>query len=412
MLGKILIISPSFAPQAFVGGVRTTLFAKYLTLMGWEVWVITRIIPTDDAVMDSGMNLDLPSDLKDRIIRIENPSEFDYIEKRSRSQKIRDFFWPEFSSPPGFLDLAVPIGLKLIDIHTFDFILASVPDQWGLTLGKILSKKGAKKFIVDFRDIYEQEKSEERSLQEKVHVLRMLWRRNIACKSADMITTVSQFHKRILERKLKKRTEVIYNGYEEEIFKPIFIQPQSTTFTISYLGRILGKWYHNPTVLFQALSELGRDNQISEKDLQINFYGVDRIKLSGYITTENEKFVQLLPRIDIEKVAGIMNESQALLLITNKGREGVLTTKFFEYAGVQKPILCIPGDGGELETVIESKQFGVTVDSVEEVKSYLIKSVEDFKSGDWPIIMDTEPGFFTRRNQTQALSDLLKSLVR
>ena len=414
-MGKILIISPSFAPQAFVGGVRTTMFAKYLTLLGWDVWVITRVIPTEDPVMDSGMQVDLPPSLQDKIIRISNPSEHEYIGKRNWTGKFRDFFYPEYSSPPGFLDLAIPIGEELIKTQNFDIILASVPDQWGVTLGEMLAQKASCKFVVDFRDIYEQEKSDKRSLQEKVHLIRMLWRRHFTNRKADLITTVSQFHKKILEDKLSKRTEVIYNGYDDAIFKATGFETTDildSTFTISYLGRILNDWYHNPAILFQALSELSEEGELGTNDLKINFYGVDQRKLSDYLTDENKTFVQFFPRVSMDQVVEIMKSSQALLLITNQGREGVLTTKFFEYAGVQKPIVCVPGDGAELQELIETHHFGVAISSVKAMKAYLLAAVKDFRKGNWPTKVDSNPEFFTRKNQTIILSDLLKSLVQ
>ncbi|UZD23046.1 glycosyltransferase [Algoriphagus halophytocola] len=409
---KILIISPSFAPQSFVGGVRTTMFAKYLTLIGWEVWVITRVIPTDDQVMNSGMKVHLPFALEKRIIRINNPSESEYIKTRNWRYRIRDFFFPEYSSPPGFLDLAIPIGRNLVKSHNFDIILASVPDQWGVTLGQKLAQKSSSKFVVDFRDIYEQEKSEPRTAQEKLHIWRMLWRRNITNRSSDLNITVSQFHRKTLENKLGKRAEVIYNGYDDEIFIPLQSQRSASRFTISYLGRILSKWYHNPAIFFEALNELKREGLLSENELQINFYGVNPKKLSDYITSENKEFLHFLPRVETSEVPKIINDSQALLLITNQGREGVLTTKFFEYAGVQKPILCVPGDGSELDSMIRSENFGVCIDSVQAMKKYLMDSINKWKSGVWPSHLDTQPEFYTRKNQAVILSDLLTSLVQ
>ncbi|GMQ29531.1 glycosyltransferase [Algoriphagus confluentis] len=410
-MAKVLIISPSFAPQAFVGGVRTTMFAKYLTHLGWEVWVLTRIIPAADEVTNSGLQVTLPDFLEKKIIRIQSPNEQEYLAKRSFKTKIRDFFSPEYSSPPGFLDQALPIGMDLIQREKFDVILSSAPDQWGITLGHILAKSLKCRFVVDFRDIFEQEIFEKRSLQENIHRRRMLRKRNRTANQADLITTVSLFHQKVLQQKFGIKTAVIYNGYDHELFFPFNLKPNDSCFRISYLGRILSEWYHNPKLLFQALDEIGSESQLSPEDLQVNFYGVEKSKLEKHLTEKNKKFIAFHPRVATLEVPRIMNESQALLLITNKERHGVMTTKFFEYTGVKKPVLCIPGDGSELQDLIDSQGFGTTVDSVEELKKYIYTSVEAFRSGTWPNHLSTDPEFFTRKNQTQILSFHLNELV-
>ncbi|GMQ26681.1 hypothetical protein Aoki45_33640 [Algoriphagus sp. oki45] len=411
-MAKVLIITPSFGPQAFVGGIRSTLFAKYLTLLGWDVWVLTRIIPTESEVINSGFLVNLPDALEKKIIRIQSPNGQEYLANRNFKTKIRDLFSPEYSSPPGFLDKAIPVGLELIQKEKFDIILSSAPDQWGITLGEKLANSLNCRFVVDFRDIFEQEIFEKRSFQENIHRRRMLRKRNMTANKADLITTVSRFHQNVLQKKFGIKTAVIYNGYDHEVFIPMNLPPKDSCFRISYLGRILSEWYHNPQVLFQALNEIGKESKIGPDEFQINFYGADKNKLDHYLTEQNSKYVSFFPRVTSLEVPRIMNDSQVLLLITNKGRYGVMTTKFFEYVGVKKPVLCIPGDGSELQEMIESQNLGITLDSVHALKNYIYESVQAFQAGKWPVHISTQPEFFTRQNQTQILADLLQDLVK
>ncbi|WP_192349196.1 glycosyltransferase [Algoriphagus sp. Y33] len=410
-MNKILIICPFFAPQAYVGGVRPTMFAKYLTLQNMEVWVLTRYLPSEDKVINEGMSIALPENLKERVIRISTPDEESYLKNRSLKDKIKHLILPEYSSPAGFYEKALPIGRKLISEQKFDLILSSAPDQWGVTLGEKLAEEADCKFVVDFRDIYEQEMLEKRPLRVKLHEHRMLIRRYLCTRRADLIITVSEFHKSILSKKLGKKTEVVFNGYDDEFFNPSDKKPEQNKFTISYLGRILSEWYHNPTVLFQALTELRRERKLTSDDFQVNFYGVDYSKIIQYLTPENKVFVNFLPRIPLDEVVSVMNNSHALLLITNQGREGVLTTKFFEYAGVKKPIICVPGDSSELDALIKKHQVGEIIDSVDKMKVYLTDAVQKYLTDTWRTKLDSDPSCFTRKNQTLILANHLKSLV-
>ena len=63
-------------------------------------------------------------------------------------------------------------------------------------------------------------------------------------------------------------------------------------------------------------------------------------------------------RVAYNSVNKVINDSCINLLLTNTGRKGILTTKFFEYLAVGRPLFCIPGDGGELDRRVRGSQEG------------------------------------------------------
>jgi glycosyltransferase involved in cell wall biosynthesis len=73
----------------------------------------------------------------------------------------------------------------------------------------------------------------------------------------------------------------------------------------------------------------------------------------------------------------ILNESTLLLLLTNKtgdgGPKGFMTTKFFEYLAVGKPVLCVRGDEGCLEEVINRTRAGLSAHHADEVYGFIKK---------------------------------------
>jgi len=408
-LKKVLIICGTFPPQSDVGGLRPAMFAKYLPEYGWEPWILTRDYDKNDPRFDIKMVVDLKID-KAQIIRVPYSIEEEkkYIKSRNFLNASRDFFFPEYSSPPGLYFKMKTKALKLLNEQQFDLIFSSSPDQWELTLGAYLSKLFKVPLVSDFRDIKEQEEGKPNNYRVKLQIKRFLTRRYITTRNVKLITTVSNYHKTVLSKHLKRRTEIVYNGFDDDLFKPT--QPTINTknpFRIVYMGRIIDLWYQNPQLLLTSIDELISEKKISSNDIIIDFYGTNELFLKSILSElNNTDFISFKQRIEYSEVPGVLNSAQVLLLLTNNGRKGILTTKFFEYAGVKKTILCIPRDGGELDELIEKYNLGISIDSIEKLKSIILEYVEKWKSGTFNNYIESNIEFFTRRNQTKFLAQL------
>jgi glycosyltransferase involved in cell wall biosynthesis len=179
-----------------------------------------------------------------------------------------------------------------------------------------------------------------------------------------------------------------------------------------YIGRILDLWYRNPELLFQAIDELISENILSLSDISVEFFGTEKHKLDSIIMKLiNPEFIKFFDRISYSDIPAMLNEAQMLLLLTNKGRNGILTTKFFEYAGVKKPILCIPGDNNELDSLILEYKLGYSVSDISELKDMLINWIELYKEGKFPDHIQSNVEYFTRENQTKILAEIFNETV-
>jgi len=73
-----------------------------------------------------------------------------------------------------------------------------------------------------------------------------------------------------------------------------------------------------------------------------------------------------------------MNKSSVLLIlcniITNKNYFGIMTTKFFEAVGVNKPVLCIPDNQDNLSKLIKELNCGLASSEAIEVEDFLLTS--------------------------------------
>ena len=61
------------------------------------------------------------------------------------------------------------------------------------------------------------------------------------------------------------------------------------------------------------------------------------------------------------------------------GPKGVLTTKLFEYLGMERPVLCVRSDEGLLEQTIRDAKIGVAARTVDDAYTFLLEKYEEWK---------------------------------
>ena len=210
-LKTVLIICSSFPPQSDVGGVRPAMMAKYLPEFGWRPYVLTRDYGFDHACRDNLMSIKgLPAIEFIKRVEVSLIDENTYLSERSVFQKIGDMILIERSSPPGVFDKMQAESADYYKDRAIDLIWATAPDLPPLRIARDLSRSLGVPWMADFRDISEQEIGMPRSFREKLLVLRSNIRRSILVQDASLLSSISKFHCRTLERRLNKRCALIY----------------------------------------------------------------------------------------------------------------------------------------------------------------------------------------------------------
>jgi len=405
-MNKVLIISSSFPPNSSVGGVRPAYFFKYFNEENLDTHVLTVKQYNHNNLMD------IPFDnaLSPKIHQIEYSQEQEkiYLVNRSFSQKVRDFFNPTYSSPPGLLDEVIRKIDSFIDIKSFDLIIATVPDMWTASLASLLFEKHKVKYLIDFRDAYEQEIGMPRSLRQKVQVARLKRERKKITKNAFELITVSKYLANKLQANLNKKTSVIYNGFDENLFNSNSIKENSPTkiIKIVYTGRILNVWYRNPYPLIEGIEHYNKINE-GNKKIELHFYGTEKELLKRKDLINGVTFHDRVPHEEVNK---IINEADLLLVLTNNERRGILTTKLFEYMPINRPILCLPNDDDELKQIIEENGLGFSLKNKDEIIEFfenLDKNLDSFKTNNG---LRKNVDLYTRKNQSLILADYIKKL--
>jgi len=414
VMRKVLIICDTFPPQSFVGGLRPAMFAKYLPEFGWEPFVLTREWPIGDPRRSAMMHLDgLPG--TDHIHRCVFSSEEERAAaKRSPiRQRIDSMLRPDRVFPAGLVPHFLSESVTLWPDVSFDAVLPTIPDLYPLTVGADLARRRGARLVADLRDIAEQEDGAATSLRDRFHRWRMRRRRNQLLRAASMAIVVSQSHKRIIEGCCQAPTHVVYNGHDGAAYGPLNPE-QPTIFRILYLGRLLSTWYRDPTVLFEALDLLLSRGAINPQHVCVDFYGTEPELLKPVFAGRAcAGLVHIVDRVEHAEAIRVLGTASVLLVLTNRGRKGILTSKFFEYLPTKKPILCVPGDGDELDQLLGEHAFGESAGTPEAVANALLTWYGSWLRGESAKskASDVSIAKFSRRAQTAELATLLNRCV-
>lgn len=284
-------------------------------------------------------------------------------------------------------------------------------------------------FVADLRDIVEQYASNEYIahsfqtfpwLDNKITALfrhNLLKERNRALRKAGYITTVSPWHLEILKQ-YNPRTELIYNGYDPEVF---YLEPGCTTprFVITYTGRLISLATRDPRLLFEAIARMDAEHIISPDTFRIQWY-VDpasremiQQEVAAYAISPYLDYFGYVPASEIP---GILNRSSVLLQLANKstasGPKGFMTTKLFESMAVGKPLLCVRSDEGCLEATINQTQSGIAARTVDEVYSFLLHHYSEWtKKGYTEAKVNKEAvECFSRKKQAEQFMDIFTQI--
>jgi glycosyltransferase involved in cell wall biosynthesis len=356
---------------------------KYLKINGWNPVVVTEFI--DD----------------NTFLFLKGDTEVTYVQYYKKTGFAGQIEWGRIMFLDLFLDYKNKIlyreALKQTAKHDFKLILCSSYRTFPLSAAEKLARQTGLSLIVDMRDIIEQYTGNEFIMHKIPKLLgleklmiryfryRNLKERNIALRRAKAVTTVSTWHVSVLKQ-YSPNVHLIYNGYDPEFFFPL--NTKEKKFCITYTGRILSTEMRNPDLLFKAVERLVSENVIHSGEFEINWF-TDK-KSESIIGNEVSKypvikdFMVYHGYVPATEIPGILNSASILLILTNKtgekGPKGVMTTKFFEYLAIGKPILCVRGDESCLEEVMNKTKSGLSAHNAGEVYEFIKQHFEDWKS--------------------------------
>lgn len=314
------------------------------------------------------------------------------------------------------------------NINNYDLIFCSSFNLFPLTTARRLASKYNKPLIIDLRDITEQwgkqvyfshTISKFSALNNYIykHVENInIKRRNKAILMADAITTISPWHLNFL-KKINNNTHLIYNGYDNNIFTPQ--QINADTFDITYTGRIIDLQFRNPNLLLEAIHQLDIEKKISPDKVKLKWYigNTQKNELHTLIQQYNiqpyNHFFEFIPNNEIPT---LLNKSSINLILTTKssdnGPHGIMTTKFFEALGVEKPILCVRSDEECLAQVIKETESGLAATCVDEVKKFILHYYDQWQKQGYTHVNIKNKEQFSRQKQALQFENIFNKVTK
>ena len=421
---KILLISYFFPPFNSVGGVRTGKMAAYFHEKGHDVTVITERMPP----LKTGLPIAIPSD---RVVTVRSFSlkslstllfggkkrvgENGYYGGRSfirlkywlaKFYRIV-FCWPD--AEVGFSRSSYRVGESVLasEGNRFDFILVSVSPFSTIRTGARLAEKFNVPLVIDYRDLWTD--NHFHSLPEwRLRIERRMEAKLM--KKAALLVTVSESLATTL-KKYKLPVITVRNGHDPSDFdgcseKPYSRRKSEGEFLIVYTGSVY-EGFQETDLFCRGVKEWTRRG------------GKLRIVVVGRNTQALQESAQRMGVLTLFAFRGVVDyrealewqqSADALIFFPWKGENrGVLTTKFFEYAGSKSPIIAAGGNDSEaMEMLKRTKNVWLCAHGND-----VADAIAAIQAGEQRVPVDPmEPSFYSREEQFFKLERALTALVK
>ncbi len=314
---------------------------------------------------------------------------------------------------------------KEITYKEYDIVLCSSTfHSFPLTTAARIAKTGQIPLFTDLRDIVEQTPLDSNNIF--IHRLPMnlgrwvvrfykkrhIRRRNRAIPSANAVVSVSEWHADFL-RQYNRNSYVIYNGFDERVF--IAETAYQERFNIAYFGELTDSNLRYPMILFSALKNIIDTGKISLGQLTMRWFTDERT----WQVIENlsqkfgiESIMEHNTMVANSEFVKAMAQSSIVVVFSHnpdlKGYNGIMTTKFFEYIGVARPILLTPDNHDELSATAKAIKCDLVSSDSIEIELFILNKYSEWKAtkSTKSSVTETDRAKFTRLNGAKRLTEL------
>ena len=338
-----LIVSYYFPPCNGAPPWRAYSWAKHFHEFGIKPTVITRhwkenVFVWDEMILDS-----------DEPMTIEEKNEFTVYRLPSK----KSFFfnaWKKYFSRLGFLDKPYFFLLQLIGFFSsevnaaltfksflkehirerkYHYIILTVPPRNIILLPRYLKKFTDAFIVLDYRDLFNNLRMNNNyhpSMSWRLKDVIYDFHQRRFLKYADAITTIVPAFADELKRLSAKPVEVIYNGYEDDLFSTVE-EKMPDKFTVSCIGSIYPD--QDLSIMIPAFTEFLKDKN---DDVQIKFVGAEVLKNVSQKIKNALPFPQIIisGRVSKERAVFETRNAHVLYFMAWPGYRGFISTKIFD----------------------------------------------------------------------------------
>ena len=425
---KVLIITYYWPPSGGAGVQRWMKFAKYLSKMNVETFVLT-VDPKFATYpqIDESLLKEIPKSIKVyhaksfelySVYKKLSPNKevpyggFVNSKKVNFTEKVLRFVRGNFFLPDprrGWNKFAIKMAKEIIRINNIETIITTSPPHSTQLIGLKLKKQLDINWVSDFRDPWTDIFYYKQLYPTRIADLINKKLEKKVISNADKIITVSNDFKRLLFSKVndsEHKIEVIPNGFDSDDFNGITVDPNKELFFVSHIGTVAKNY--DIEGLITAIQHL--PGEIKSK-IRIRFIGKvapEIIQLFNQAGLDTN--IELIGYVTHSKAIQYMFSSDILLLLTPKelNNEGIVPGKFFEYLASNKPILALVAKHSDVAKIINETKSGVISDSSDfkEIESFLLSQFK-VRNSSKKYDLDEARSKYSRENLT---IDLIKAI--
>jgi glycosyltransferase involved in cell wall biosynthesis len=386
---RVLLIAFFYPPAPAVGGLRPAALAKYLPRFGWEAIVLTprlqgvnreskSVIETEyrDVLKDwkTRLHLDPERELHERFaLPMARKPGSEPLHTRLLSLATYALTYPD--PYKGWIPFALAAVEQIRRKVEIDAIVTTSPPISCHLIGRQVKRMLGCPWIADFRDLWTQNLG----IRSRRFLQTGLEKRTL--KQADALVTVSAPWASRLQRGYPNtKICTITNGFDPDDYcSPS--RALTSEFSVTYTGQLYAS-QRNPTMLFEVVRDLIKEEAISASDVRIRFYGTLEPWLPLLIKDYGlGQIVEVHGPIPREMALEHQRESQLLLVLpwSHPRETGHHSAKLFEYFAAARPILAVGGNRGVLTQALEETRAGMHALSKEQLRDFLLSAYADYK---------------------------------
>ncbi len=390
---RALIISYNYPPCNVVGGWRVHSWVRDFNREGFSPYVITRHWTGDEK-----SNVEYSAEIKipPKIVKEQHTSvtylpfykpllikflENTWLRKIGIRRLVGLFLYVlgEFD-----VEMNVFYSFKnniseIVKKQKFDVLIVTASPLNIIQLGNWINKKYGIPWVADFRDHYNNSfllKDYRPTFFEKIRNYYLTYYLKKWVKTTMFCTTVSKPIANSLSGLLKKKVEVVMNGFDKQLIDSVVVSEKNEKFTISHVGTMLS--YLDISVFLKGFKHFIKDKDLN--NIRVNFIGGTVVPVNEQRIRENipSSILNIGHRVTPGKAIEAEKKSHVLLLVGFKNYSGFYATKTFDYIASGTTILLAPGDGDVIEQLIVSTNTGVVANSPHAVTMELNKLYEEW----------------------------------
>ena len=416
---KVIYIAFNYNHDTGIASKRLRGVSKYLPSFGWQPIVIVPRTSNETVKIDNVRVVE--TDYQDMISKFMPSSNNTGRKREVSSQEQTNKFVSKSISIAGEI-FAYPDSMKywkkpameaaceIIENEKIDAIMSTSSPVTSHIIAHDLKDKYGIPWVADLRDLW--------NLNPYINhnVIRRYFEKRLEMKTfknVDALTTTTELAKQKLQSiHPDKKIVSVVSGFDPQDFEKTKQTEESEKLTLIYAGSLYnGK--RNPSILFDSIGQLIKENKIDPNKIVIDFYGDDTNlkELSQKYDIQNN--VRIHGRITQEEVLQHQMNSDVLLLISwmDESEKMFIPGKIYDCIGCKKPVLSIGYKEGSLKDLIDETNIGYHVSDVEGCKKSIYDYYTKYNKNELKYTGNEFAEDYSLRNTAKNFSKILEEVI-